>query len=187
LKVKLINEPTLDYVDWAIGECYAKGCYTDEDKKKLRINKVANVNKHSSVLEFVDYIFEIEASTKVLLEMTRHRMASYACQSSRYTLNKVDFDFEFSGDPEVDELLEEWKWKIEEMIKKRKPNDIVSLMLPQAYRYKWVTKFNGRSLQNFLNLRTDKHAHYHIKEVADKIFDEIPDNQKFIFRGVVHV
>ncbi len=38
-------------------------------------------------LEFTDYIFEITASTKVLLEMSRHREMSMACKSSRYCLS----------------------------------------------------------------------------------------------------
>jgi thymidylate synthase ThyX len=87
MKVELLNIPELKFTDWAIGECYDKGCYTDEDKMHNRINRVANVSKHSSVLEFTDVIFQITASTKVLLENTRHRMASYSCKSSRYCLS----------------------------------------------------------------------------------------------------
>jgi thymidylate synthase ThyX len=87
MKVVLLNEPNIDYIDNSIGQCYDKGCYKDAEKKANRITKVANVSKHSSVLEFTDAIFEITASTKVLLEMTRHRMASYACKSSRYCLS----------------------------------------------------------------------------------------------------
>jgi thymidylate synthase (FAD) len=181
MKVTLINEPTLDYTDWAIGECYDKGCHTDPEKKKDRINRVANVNKHSSVLEFTDYIFEIEASTKVLLEMTRHRQASYACKSSRYTLNKGEIVFEKTGDPEVDLHLSKWKTVIEDMIDLGKKNDVVSLMLPQTYQYRWVVKFNARSLQNFMALRLDKHAHFHIREVALEMYNQLPEDHKFLF------
>ena len=74
--------------DHAIGLCYDKGDYIDCEKRDKRIKKVALKHKHSSVLEFAVFTFDITASTKVLLEMTRHRMASYACKSSRYTLNK---------------------------------------------------------------------------------------------------
>ena len=181
MKVKLINTPTLEFTDWAIGECYDKGCYTDEEKRNTRINKVANVSKHSSVLEFTDYIFEIEASTKVLLEMTRHRMANYACKSSRYTLNKGEIIFEKTNDPEVDLQLSKWKEVIEDMIALGKKNDVVSLMLPQAYQYRWVVKFNARSLQNFFQLRRARTAHYQIQDVANAMFETIPEDQKFLF------
>lgn len=87
MQVKLINKPDIAMTDWAIGECYDKGCYTDTDKMMSRIERVANVSKHSSVLEFTEAVFEIEASTKVLLESSRHRMQSISCKSSRYCLS----------------------------------------------------------------------------------------------------
>ncbi len=186
MKVTLINKPTLEYTDWAVGECYDKGCYIDPDKRNNRIHRVANVSKHSSVLEFTNYVFEIEASTKVLLEMTRHRMASYACKSSRYTLDKGEIVFEKTGDPEVDLQLSKWQTTIEDMVALGKKNDIVSLMLPQAYQYRWVAQFNARSLQNFLQLRTARGAHYHIKVVAMAIWDAIPQDQKFLFEDFMY-
>ena len=187
MKVKLINDPTLKYVDWAIGECYNKGCYLDKEKQQKRIERVALNNKHSSVLEFVDYIFEIEASTKVLLEMTRHRHASYACKSSRYTLNKGEIVFESSGNEVVDHYLNNLKNTIEKLMAKKISNDILSLLLPQAYQYKWVAKFNGRSLLNFLQLRTAKSAHYHIREVAQEMYEALPESHKFLFEECVYV
>ncbi len=183
MKVELINQPTLKYTDWAIGECYNKGCYTDPEKIEKRVHKVANVSKHSSVLEFTEYVFEIEASTKVLLEMTRHRQASYACKSSRYTLDKGEIVFEKTGDNEVDMHLSEWKTVIEDMVKAGKKNDITSMMLPQVYQYRWVVKFNARSLQNFFALRLDKHAHFTIIAVAEEMYASIPESHKFLFQG----
>jgi thymidylate synthase (FAD) len=183
MKVELINNPELKFTDFAIGECYDKGCYADKDKMHNRINRVANVSKHSSILEFTDVIFQVTASTKVLLEMTRHRMASYACKSSRYTLDKGEIVFEKTCDDEIDDLLRFWNGHIQDQIAKGKKNDIVSLMLPQAYQYRWVAKFNYRSLQNFFKLRRDKHAHFQIREVADEMYKLIPDSHKFIFDG----
>jgi thymidylate synthase ThyX len=109
MKVKLINKPSLIEADWAAGECYDKGCYTDPKSREKRLNNLINVYKHSSIAEFIEYTFEIEASTKVLLEMTRHRHANYASKSSRYTLDKGEVIFEKTGDPEVDLHLSKWK------------------------------------------------------------------------------
>jgi len=183
MKVRLLHTNGLDYTDSGIGLCYDKGCYSDEEKRDRRIKKVALKYKHSSVLEFTNFIFEIEASTKTLLEMTRHRVANYACKSSRYTLNKGDIVFESTGDDEVDELLENWKFKIQEQIKKKKSNEITSLMLPQSYQYRWQVQFNARSLMNFLHLRRDKSAHFHIRNVAEEMFNTIPDNMKYLFES----
>jgi len=182
MEVKLINEPTLEFVDLAIGKCYDMGAYfPDEDKACIRINKVTNVYKHSSVLEFAEYVFEITASTKVLLEMTRHRIASYACKSSRYTLDRGEVVFEATGDPEIDYELSKWKVTIEKMIKDGKKNDVVSLMLPQAYQYKWVMKINARALHNFFELRLSRTAHSHIRDIANDMWELIPKEHKFLF------
>ncbi len=185
MKVKLINTPSLVEADWAAGECYDKGCYTDPKSREKRLNNLINVYKHSSIAEFIEYTFEIEADTKVLLEMTRHRLASYACKSSRYTLDKGEIVFEKTGDPEVDLQLSKWKTVIEDMVALGKKNDVVAMMLPQAYQYRWVVKFNARSLQNFFDLRLDKHAHYKIREVASEMYSVIPKDHKFLFSDIL--
>jgi thymidylate synthase (FAD) len=181
MKVILLYSSGINFVDHAIGLCYDKGCYIDPEKRDNRIKKVALKAKHSSVLEFATFIFNIEASTKVLLEMTRHRMASYGCKSSRYTLNKGEIIFESTGDKEVDTLLSIWKFQIETMIETGRSNDVISLMLPQSYQYRWDVQFNARSLKNFLELRRDRAAHFHIRDVANAMFECLPDEVKFIF------
>ena len=181
MKVELLHTNGLSMVDRAIGECYDKGCYYEEEKQTSRIKKVALQNKHSSVLEFASFTFEIVASTKVLLEMTRHRVASYACKSSRYTLNKGEIVFESSGDNEVDEWLNNWRQIIDMMIQSGKSNEVTSLMLPQAYQYRWLVQFNARSLVNFFELRRSKSAHFHIREVANEMYLSIPNEMKYIF------
>lgn len=183
MQVKLLHTNGLEFSDSAIGLCYAKGPYTDPEKRDKRIDKVALKHKHASTIEFTNFIFEIEASTKVLLEMTRHRVGSYACKSSRYTLNKTEMVFETTGDSHVDQLLELWRGEVLGQIKKGKSNEITSLMLPQAYQYKWQVQFNARSLMNFLELRRAKSAHYHIRAVAEAMFNCVPDDMKYLFEN----
>ena len=181
MKVTLLHTNGLEFSDSAISICYDTKCHIDTKKRDSRITRVALKNKHSSTVEFTNFIFSIEASTKVLLEMTRHRLANYACKSSRYTLNKGEVIFESTGDSEVDKALEDWKKVIESMINKKKSNEITSLMLPQAYQYRWQCQFNARSLINFLSLRRHKTAHFHIREVAEEMYKAIPDEMKYLF------
>lgn len=182
MKVKLIEiAGGLSAIDHAIGLCYDKGDYLDNTKRDKRIDKVALKHKHSSVLEFTSFTFDIEASTKVLLEMTRHRHASYACKSSRYTLNKGEIVFESTGDSIIDGLLNEWKLQIEAAVSAGISNELTSLMLPQAYQYKWVVQFNARSLKNFFELRRAAGAHFHIRDVANAMYDCIPLDMRYIF------
>ncbi len=186
MTVTLLNEPTDEYVDIALGECWDKGCYADQDKREKRIRNNALKLKHESVLEFMDFVFQIEASTKVLLEMTRHRHANYACKSSRYTLNKGEIVFEPTGDVEVDTALELWREQIISLVSQGVSNDVVSLMLPQAYQYRWVAKFNVRSLRNFIKLRTNKSAHFHIVDVAKAMYEVIPEDYKYLFKDCIN-
>jgi len=183
MKVQLLNRPTLMFTDLAIGECYDKGIYSDPEKRDNRIKKVALKHKHSSVLEFTNFVFQIEACTKVLLEMTRHRHANYACKSTRYTLNKGEIEFDLTGNKDADEALRILKFTINRLTKEGVSNEITSLMLPQAYIYRWTVQFNARSLMNFLELRRAKSAHFKIREVAEEMFESIPDEMKYIFKG----
>lgn len=184
MKVRLLETNGLSLSDNAIGLCYDKGCYTDPEKRDKRIKNVALKHKHSSTIEFTHFTFEIEASTKVLLEMTRHRHASYACKSSRYTLNKGEIVFESTGDPEVDEALASWKQIVEAFVASGKSNEITSLMLPQAYQYRWQVQFNARSLINFFELRRARGAHFHIRDVANAMFETIPEELRYLFEKV---
>lgn len=181
MEVRLLETNGLNLSDNAIGLCYDKGCYTDPEKRDKRIKKVALKLKHSSTIEFTNFTFEVTASTKVLLEMTRHRHASYACKSSRYTLNKGEIVFESTGDPEVDEALASWKQIVEAMVASGKSNEITSLMLPQAYQYKWQVQFNARSLINFFKLRRTRSAHFHIRDVANAMYETIPAELRYLF------
>jgi len=137
-----------------------------------------------NILVLTDYIFEVTASTKVLLEMSRHREMSMACKSSRYTLSRGDIIFEKTGDPEIDLIMDDLRLKIIDMVAAGKKNDVTSLMLPQVYQYRWVVQFNALSLQNFLNLRLDSHAHYHIRDVAIEMYNAIPEEHKHLFSDI---
>lgn len=186
MTVTLVHYNDLSLTDMAIGECYDKGCYTDPVKQRSRIEKVALKAKHSSVLEFTNFTYQIEASTKVLLEMTRHRIASYACKSSRYTLNKGEIVFESTGNAYVDYALADWKTTIEAFISDGVSNEITSMMLPQAYQYRWIVQFNARALQNFLSLRRASSAHFTIREVAEEMYNAIPASMQYIFDKDTH-
>jgi thymidylate synthase (FAD) len=42
-----------------------------------------------------------------------------------------------------------------------------------------------RSLQNFLNLRTDKSALWEIQNLAHAVFEALPEEHKFMFNSFV--
>ena len=66
------------------------------------------------------------------------------------------------------------------------PNDIAKYCMPEAYKTSLVMSINARSLQNFLELRTSKHALKEIQKLARNMFEALPDDHKFLFEGYIN-
>jgi thymidylate synthase (FAD) len=62
------------------------------------------------------------------------------------------------------------------------PNDKLKLALPEVYKWKGRVSYNITSLRHFFKLRSAKDAHYIIRELAFRMFDCIPDENKFLFK-----
>lgn len=60
-------------------------------------------------------------------------------------------------------------------------NDIAKYNLLEAYKTSLVMTINARALQNFLELRSSKHALWEIQLLAKAIYDVIPDDHKFLY------
>ena len=189
MKVKLINKPTLDFVDSGVGMCWGKGAYgADTTKGFERIVRVCNKNKHNSMLRFANYIFVVELSTSALLELSRHQIGvNLAVMSSRYCIHNSDIKFEMSNNDKVNNLLKKHYKDILGLLREEKvDNDDFKLLLPQAYIYTAQIQFNAQSLQHFLELRTAKGVHYHIQQLARVLYEELPENHKELFKPFVY-
>jgi len=188
MNVELIHYTPLRICSHAIRQCWDSHALSDSDadtigeRDKLLIERVGNKDKHGSVLEFLTYTFEIQdISTSCLLELTRHRHASYAVRSSRYTLKKSKLAYQKSRSKLVNGLIWATLACIKILIHFKISNDDLKLALPQAYCYSLDMQINARSLQNLLSLRTARGAHFHIQELARALYDKIPDDHKYIF------
>ncbi len=192
MKVQLINNPTLEFVDSAVGACWGKGGYgADTDKGKERIERVCNKFRHASMLRFASYIFQVELSTSALLEWTRHQHADYAVKSTRYCTkqNPDAITVELSKNDLVNTMLTRHIEEIIELIKANPSiaNDDLKLLLPQGFIYEMQVQFNAQSLQNFLALRTAKSAHYHIRDLAYEVFKQLPESHKYLFEDSLYI
>lgn len=63
--------------------------------------------------------------------------------------------------------------------------DITKYSLPESYLVKLQTSFNGRSLQNFLELRSSKDALWEIQILARSIYDALPSEHKYLYSEYV--
>ena len=197
--VKLLNYTPLSVADIAICKCYGNEPHSDESKVKARINRVANVSKHASTIEHLTYSFDIDGISRALLqELARHRLASYTVKSSRYTLQELKNEEPFIWEDEKSYqrakkylYYTESDWvdcfnvlaleNLRKLIKDGTPNDVAKYCMPEAYKTSLVMTINARALQNFLELRSSKHALWEIQLLAKAMYDVLPNDHKFLF------
>lgn len=63
-------------------------------------------------------------------------------------------------------------------------NDRAKYCMPEAYKTSLVMTINARSLQNFLELRSSKHALWEIQYLAKAMYDAIPEEHKFLYESI---
>ena len=192
MEVKLLNNTPLEIADIAICKCYGNEPHSDSEKVKARINRVANVSKHASTIEHLSYSFDIDGISRACLqELARHRMASYTVKSSRYTLQELktakdediqEFCVNISDD--INSINGLQLMTIRKLLLLGMGNDVAKYMLPEAYKTSLVMTVNARALQNFLTLRSSKHALKEIQELARNMFEVLPQDHKFLFEGI---
>ena len=174
------------------------------------LDRLIHKNKHESIAEHISYSWNIEGLPRfVLQELCRHRLASYSVKSTRYTLKEladedpfIQEDIENPGGfiymyQEAFKYIEPSKepkmqyrqlWQLEQLrdaIQSKKYSlDDVKCLVPESYLTNLVWTINIRSLRNFLHLRLSKSAHYKIRELAELVYDAIPQEHKFLFEDL---
>ncbi len=163
------------------------------------IDRVGNKFKHASTLEHVYFNFEIKNISRALLqELARHRIASLSVKSTRYTLKELKeeekFDVTnqkdveramkflvFTGEGLVDSMSVEALEKLRQVLVLGISNDKAKYCLPESYKTELTWTINIRSLQNFISLRSDKSALWEIRNLANEIHNQLPQEVKYLF------
>ena len=202
--VELLHHTPLEVADIAICKCYGNEPHSDSEKVKARINRVANVSKHASTIEHISYGLDIAGISRAcLIELSRHRIASYTVKSSRYTLQELKKEQPFdivriandgvraskyivlTGDEAVDNMSILALENVRRMVQEGKPNDVSKYCMPECFKTSLVMTINARSLQNFLELRSSKHALLEIQLLAKAIYTALPDDHKFLYDNII--
>ena len=175
---------------------------TDEDKELLE--RLIHKNKHESIAEHITNVFKITGITRmVLIELTRHRVASYSVKSTRYTLKELRDEAPFldNDDNYTDTDIERASKYIDlsstkydttfprlqalenlrQAVINSKDIDEIKYLVPECYLTDLVFTINARSLKNFLKLRLSKAAHYKIRELAKAIYFALPQEHRFLY------
>ena len=147
------------------------------DKDLELINTLSNRHKHESIVEHVVFTFAIRTNRAVLQQLVRHRIASYSVMSTRYTLKRALKDWDvfkrhniLFGDKELVSLklsaLQSWYDEIAFLLARGYRNDDIKEIIPESLLTHVTLTINARSLKNFFQLRTSKHAWKPIRELA---------------------
>lgn len=200
MEVRLEHYTPLSICSHAIRKCWDSfdkgGAYleaTDNiiDADKSLIDRIGNKAKHTSVKNHINYVFDIQGiTTKTLLALTRHDVGTeFSVQSTRYTTKKSVMNgkanYTKSKSSLVNKYLEDLNIMILECVKNGEANDEISLLLPQAWQYNLVATFSLGALQHFLKLRLKKDAHWDIRELANCMYNAIPEEHKYLFDDII--
>lgn len=211
MEVRLIEHTKLSNACIAGRTCWGSfhkgGCYnspTDviSDTDREFLERIINKNKHKSISEHLVYTFDIDGISRACLqELARHRMASLSVKSTRYTLKRLkevyftipknadSEDWDAIGDYVVltDDLdvniyiARSLKNLCDTIQQTTTSNDILKYQLPEAFKTSLVWTINARSLQNFLELRSSKHALWEMQDLAKAVYEALPLNHIYLF------
>ncbi len=177
------------------------------------IDRVGNKFKHQSILEHVSYNFYIEGVSRALLqELARHRIASLSVKSTRYTLKELKTEEPFpshigsmsqrelednlprlnkylvmTGEKLVDMASISALENLRQCLVAGISNDKAKYCLPEAYKTSLTWTINMRSLQNFISLRSDKSALWEIRDLANMVYNNLPEEHKYLFDGSLKI
>ena len=202
MEVKLLNYTPLWICSNAIRTCWQsfdKGDNGGEIDLAL-IDRVGNKLKHASTLEHLFYNFYIKGISRACLqELARHRIASLSVKSTRYTLKELKNESEFkpndfnnasryivlTSNEFVDNASINALENLRQILNQNTSLDIAKYCLPESYKTELSWSINARSLQNFLSLRSSKSALWEIRNLANLIYQSLPQEHKFIYQDFI--
>lgn len=170
-------------------EYVSRVCYKSENKitENSAAKFVASIvtSGHHAMIEFFDITVKLICTRGVTHQLVRHRLASYAQESTHYcNYTKDRFNNEITvidpiyweNKPELQEIhlnamcFAESFYK--DLIKKGAKAKDARCVLPIGIKTEIVIKANLREWLHIFNLRTSKHAHTEIKYLMTKIYEE---------------
>ena len=144
---------------------------------------------HESVLEHVSLTFKIVCDRAIMAELTRHRLASFTVESTRYvkydeltviapTTNVIGAMLDWEGAVEMSEA------KYKRLIKSGVPPEIARSVLPLCLATELYMTVNLRELRHILKLRTAKAAHPQMRQVAGQILSILREKLPVIVEDI---
>lgn len=192
-----IIEPSVELIDDIDGQQILRklercGKVSRQSKLGDAENFVRSIIKrgHESVLEHVSLTFHIICDRAIMAELTRHRLASFTVESTRYV--KYDDCLTVVGDPKLN-AKQRYRWELgvtsadvayQELIELGVKPEQARAVLPLCLATELYMTANLRELRHILKLRTDKAAHPQMRFVAGKILDILREKLPVIVEDI---
>lgn len=183
-------------------ERVGRTCYKSEDKitedgeSAKRFVRMLIEKGHEAMLEHSILTVRFIVDRGISHEIVRHRIASYAQESSRYCdYSKDKFGNEITVikpcDIRNDMEYIRWRASCEEgerayfaLLDYGATPQIARSVLPNSLKTELVMTANYREWRNFFRLRTTKAAHPQIREVAVPLLNELRERIPVVFDDI---
>ena len=192
------GEEIMKFIEKCGRVCYkSEKNITDDSAEKF----IRNIIKrgHETVLEHFSCTFKIICDRGVMAELTRHRLASFSVESTRfndYSSEKFDGELTFIKpcfwqEKEIPENLAYWKNIVRTLEKNynamrynKVPPEQARAILPNSLKTEIVMTANLREWRHILQLRCDKKAHPQMREVAFMILKILKEKLPIVFEDI---
>ena len=199
---KIDGKIIMKRIERACRTCYrSEGKITEDSYKTLLKNCITR--GHESVLEHEKVTVRMTCDIGVYKDLTRHRVASFSIESTRYCnygKDKFNNEINFIKPCNMDEgtqVYTLWKEACEnieknyiEMSKLGATPDELRMILPHSTAAEVTMTANIREWKHILLLRTSNHVHpairqllipllLYFKETMPEIFDDVPYDLDF--------
>lgn len=172
-------------------------CYKSEnkitDKSAPKFVKMLRDRGHHAMIEFGDIIVKFITNRGVTHEMVRHRMCSFAQESTRYVNYKGGMEFIRPVWWNEDDASPQQSWYV---AMEQSEKSYISLLnqgwrpeqarevLPNSLKTEIVVKANIREWRHILTLRTSKAAHPQIRELMIPLLVELKEKLPVVFDDI---
>lgn len=156
---------------------------------------------HESVAEHAVFTFQVEGISRACShQLVRHRLASYSQQSQRYVkMNGFEYVtpasiknhvkvWDTRGITDIDKwfrnTMEELAFLYQCLIEEGVPEEDARYILPNACCTNITITMNARELRHFFGERCCTRAQWEIREMAEKMLDEVKKVAPVLFEDV---
>ena len=183
-------------IEKACRTCYrSEGSITEDSYKKLLKNCITR--GHESVLEHEKITVRMYADIGVYKDLTRHRIASFSIESTRYCnygKDKSDNEIKFIKPCNIEKgtkLYEKWEKACQDIEKNYlqmaelgATPDQMRMILPHSTASEIVMTANIREWKHILSLRTTNHVHPSVRQIMIPLLIYFQKEMPEIFESV---